>query len=117
MRQYYKIAAAGFCGLMLTACADTTLDYIQVEKPQSIAEYEYLNAYSPLKEYIDRAAHPGFLLGGAIAASDYINKGVVYRLANSNYDQITAGNAMKYASVVNDNPRSYPLAGRGGACL
>ena len=69
---------------MLTACADTTLDYIQVEKPQSIAEYEYLNAYSPLKEYIDRAAHPGFLLGGAIAASDYINKGVVYRLANSN---------------------------------
>ena len=103
MRQYYKIAAAGFCGLMLTACADTTLDYIQVEKPQSIAEYEYLNAYSPLKEYIDRAAHPGFLLGGAIAASDYINKGVVYRLANSNYDQITAGNAMKYASVVNDN--------------
>ncbi len=103
MRQLYKIAAFGLAGLFLTGCADTTIDYYPVDKPQSIAEYEYLDAYGPLKEYIDRAAHPGFLLGAGVSASDYINKGLIYRMTNANFDQITAGNEMKYASIVSDN--------------
>lgn len=36
-------------------------------------------------------------------ASDYNKKGTIYRLTNHNFDIITAGNAMKYASVVKDN--------------
>lgn len=87
---------------MMAGCADTTIDYYPVEKPQSIADYEYLNAYGPLKSYIDRSAHPGFLLGTGVSAYEYINKGLVYRITNANFDQMTAGNAMKYASVVND---------------
>ncbi len=103
MRQLYKLAALGLTGLFLTGCADTSIDYYPVEKPQHIADFEYLDAYMPLKEYIDRAAHPGFLLGSGVSASDYINKGLVYRMTNSNFDQITAGNEMKYASIVADN--------------
>ncbi len=38
-----------------------------------------------------------------MAASDYNKFGQVYRITNANFDQITAGNAMKYASVVKDN--------------
>lgn len=103
MRTQYKLAAMAMAGLLLTGCADNTIDLIQVEKPQSIADYEYLDAYSPLKDYIDRAAHPNFLLGTGVSAEDYIKQGVTYRLTNSNFDMITAGNAMKYASVVKDN--------------
>lgn len=74
-----------------------------VEKPESLAQYEYLNAYEPLKNYVDRSAHPGFLLGTGVSASDYLQRGAVYLLTNSNFDQVTTGNAMKYASVVKDD--------------
>lgn len=74
-----------------------------VEKPESLAQYEYLNAYEPLKNYVDRSAHPGFLLGTGVSASDYLQRGAVYLLTNSNFDQVTAGNAMKYASVVKED--------------
>lgn len=87
----------------MTGCADTTVDYFPVEKPQSISDYEYLNAYGPLKSYIDRQAHPGFLLGTGVGAGDYINKGLIYRVTNNNFDQMTAGNEMKYASIVQDD--------------
>ncbi|MDE6793807.1 MAG: endo-1,4-beta-xylanase [Muribaculaceae bacterium] len=103
MKNYIKIAALGTLGLILTGCADTTVDYFPVEKPQSIIDYEYLNDYAPLKSYIDRAAHPGFLLGTGVGAGDYNAKGLIYRVTNSNFDQMTAGNEMKYASVVQDD--------------
>lgn len=90
--------------MTLSGCADyfDTTDFT-VEKPAASAEYEYLNSYKPLKEYIDRSVHPGFLLGSGVTASEYIKGTGVYILTNSNFDQITAGNAMKYASVVADD--------------
>ncbi len=89
---------------MLTGCADyfDTNNYA-VEKPEDMVQYEYLNAYKPLKEYIDRASHPGFLLGTGVSAPEYLKGENVYLLTNSNFDQVTAGNAMKYASVVADD--------------
>ncbi|MBR6539652.1 MAG: endo-1,4-beta-xylanase [Bacteroides sp.] len=91
------LAAFGFA-----SCADdySLLDY-DVEKPASIEAYEYLNDYKPLKEY-DNSANPDFKLGAGITVSDYNAGGMVYRLATSNFDEVTAGNAMKYASVVDD---------------
>lgn len=103
MNNYIKSVAFGVLGLVMVGCADTTVDYFPVEMPQSIKDYEYLNAYGPLKSYIDRQAHPGFLLGTGVGAGDYINKGLIYRVTNSNFDQMTAGNEMKYASIVQDD--------------
>lgn len=102
MRKKHLIYLLTFGGILLTGCVDTTIEGIQVEKPQSIAQYEYLNQYGPLKEYIDRGAHPGFLLASGVSATDYNDKGIVYRLTNSNFDEMTAGNEMKYASIVDD---------------
>ncbi len=103
MKKYIKLVAFGALGLVMTGCADTTVEYFPVEKPQSVLDYEYLNEYGPLKSYIDRNAHPGFLLGTGVGAGDYINKGLIYRVTNSNFDQMTAGNEMKYASIVQDD--------------
>ncbi|MDE6786748.1 MAG: endo-1,4-beta-xylanase [Muribaculaceae bacterium] len=103
MNNYIKLGALGVLGLVMTGCADTTVDYFPVEKPQSVIDYEYLNEYGPLKSYIDRQAHPGFLLGTGVGAGDYINKGLIYRVTNNNFDQMTAGNEMKYASIVQDD--------------
>lgn len=105
MTKYSKYLCAMFGAALLVGCADTDIDTYSVEKPQTLAEYEYLNAYGPLKSYLEnvKAANPDFMLGTGVLASDYNKKGLVYRLTNSNFDQITAGNAMKYASIVKDD--------------
>ncbi len=92
--------------LGLVGCADTDLKEYVVEKPQSLAQYEYLAEYDNLlnilKGSTSRSVNPDFKLGVALAANDYINQGVVYRIANTNFNEITLGNAMKYASCVSD---------------
>ncbi|MCM1451019.1 MAG: endo-1,4-beta-xylanase [Clostridium sp.] len=98
-----QYAAMAMAAMTLAACADTDIREYAVEKPQSIADYEYLSAYGNLKDYVDRTAHPIFNLGGAIEAGDYNKLGQVYRVTNANFDQVTFGNAMKYASCVGDN--------------
>lgn len=100
--KYYRILflAAALTGL--SSCAIDPVKEFEVEKPKDIAQYEYLNGYDVLKSYVNRTASPDFKLGAALTASDFTAKGQVYALALSNFDEMTAGNAMKYASVVGD---------------
>ena len=88
---------------MANSCVDDTRQLFEVEKPASITQLEYLNEYDALKTYIDRSTNPGFKLGAGVTASEYSKQGMIYRLINANFDEITAGNAMKYASVVKDD--------------
>ena len=71
------------------SCVDDTKLLFDVEKPESIAGMEYLNEYDALKSYIDRSANPGFKLGAGVTASEYSKQGMMYRLINSNFDEIT----------------------------
>lgn len=89
--------------VVATSCVDDSKLLFSVEKPTSIADMEYLNAYDALKTYVNSSANPDFKLGIALAANDYIAGGLVTRLANSNFHDMTAGNAMKYASCVADD--------------
>ncbi|WP_289091164.1 endo-1,4-beta-xylanase [uncultured Bacteroides sp.] len=89
--------------LLLAACADEQIAEFQVEKPANIEQYEYLNAYDALKTYVDRTANPNFKLGIALGANDFVAGGQVHSLAISNFDEMTAGNEMKYASCVSDD--------------
>lgn len=83
----------------MASCADEFDQTYKVGRPDMTAEYAYLEAYEPLKEYVDNS---DFHLGLAVAAPDYNKQELVYSLANSNFTEIVAGNAMKMASVVND---------------
>ncbi|MDE6549504.1 MAG: endo-1,4-beta-xylanase [Muribaculaceae bacterium] len=104
--KYIAVVASGM--MLATSCTDVFNDTFSdnVEKPNSIAELEYLNAYPTLKEALkgssSRAVNPNFTLGCGVAVSDYTQQGGIYALTNTNFDMLTAGNAMKYASVVND---------------
>lgn len=86
-----------------TSCVDDSKLLFAVEKPASIAGREYLNEYDVLKSYVSSSANPDFKLGIALTANDYIGGGMVTRLVNSNFHEMTAGNAMKYASCVSNN--------------
>lgn len=96
------IISALVCPFILGSCADWDDWKYDVEKPQTIAQYEYLNDYAPLKEYLDRGAHPGFKVSAALGVDEFNQQGPLFRLAAHNFDEIVAGNAMKMASCVND---------------
>lgn len=85
------------------SCADDKFVDFKTEKPESIAQYEYLNAYDALKTYIDRSTHPNFKLGVGVAANDFLKGEMVRSVAVANFDEVVAGNAMKYASIVADD--------------
>ncbi|MBM6881989.1 endo-1,4-beta-xylanase [Bacteroides caecigallinarum] len=89
--------------LLMAACADEQIAEFKIEKPAIIEQYEYLNAYDALKTYVDRTANPNFKLGIALGANDFVAGGQVHSLAISNFDEMTAGNEMKYASCVSDD--------------
>jgi GH35 family endo-1,4-beta-xylanase len=75
------------------------LDYA-VDKPEKVLTQEDINAYNPLKSYLDKQGNPGFKLGVALNMNDYFNKGVLYRLANRNFEEMVMGYEMKHGSIV-----------------
>lgn len=94
----------GLALLFISAsCADDKFVDFKTEKPESIAQYEYLNAYDALKTYIDRSTHPNFKLGVGVAANDFLKGEMVRSVAVANFDEVVAGNVMKYASIVADD--------------
>lgn len=87
-----------------TSCVDDDKLQYAYEKPASIAGYEYLAKYDALKSYESNNSKvaPDFKLGVALAATDYNANGLVTRLANSNFEEVVAGNEMKMASCVGE---------------
>lgn len=109
MKHYNKLLLGAVALGMLTACADESL--LQpgaIQMPEEMAQLAYLNDYGVLKSYVDRGNNPDFKLGIALAVDDYLKQSMVYGLAVSNFDEMTAGNAMKYASIVaNDGTMDF----------
>ena len=67
---------------------------------QNPPSYDNLSAYGPLKSYVNRTVTPGFKLGAAVNAETFIRQSDEYRIVSENFDEVTAGNAMKQASVM-----------------
>lgn len=56
-----------------------------------------------LKDYIDRTAHPIFKFSGAIEAWDFNSKAWLRDTLANHFDEIVAGNSMKYSGCVDGN--------------
>lgn len=93
------IAAAA---LTLAACAEDKFEEFRTAAPERGAQYDYLNEYADLKTYVNRGAYPNFKLGGALAATDFNKQELDYALEVANFDEVVAGNEMKYSSCIND---------------
>ena len=61
---------------------------------------DYLDSYDVLKSYVNRTKSPGFKLGAAVNAETFIRQSNEYDIISANFDEVTAGNAMKQASVL-----------------
>lgn len=100
MKHMNKIIVGLLVSVAMVSCTDDSKLDFDVTKPASIENMEYLNVYDALKTYVDRSANPHFKLGTGVSLSTYNEKGLFYRLVNSNYDEIVAGYAMKHGAVV-----------------
>lgn len=94
--------------LALSSCADDKFSEYRTDMTKNLKEYQYLNNYEPLKKYVEdmKAAgkcNPDFKLGIALEAAQFNKQELVYCLAGSNFNEMTAGNAMKMASCVKDD--------------
>jgi GH35 family endo-1,4-beta-xylanase len=99
MKRLFNITI-GLAGLTLLASCSKykALDY-NVE-PTSFAAQEQIDSYQPLKTYVNRVTNAKFKLGAGTSMQAYMSKGVMYRLINSNFDEITLGYEMKHGAVV-----------------
>lgn len=100
MNQLHKLTIGLAALLAMASCKKYEPLQYTVEKPESVAIQEDLDAYPALKSYINRAAHPNFKWGVALSLDEYVNRGVKYRLANKNFDEIVLGYQMKHGAVV-----------------
>lgn len=89
--------------LLATGCADTDRPEFTMDEPQSLYFGDSLNAYNVLKSYIDSTKYPNFILGCGVNAESFNSQGIAYALAKSNFKEVVAGNAFKYASIVGDD--------------
>lgn len=100
MNRFHTIAVSLLAWAVVTSCNKYQGLGFDADKPESVAAQEDINAYPALKSYINRVAHPGFKFGVALGLDEYLNKGVMYRLANRNFDEIVLGYEMKHGAVV-----------------
>ena len=94
--------------LALSSCADDKFSEYRTDMTKNLKDYQYLNNYEPLKKYVEDMkasgkCNPDFKLGIALEAAEFNKQGLVYCLAGSNFNEMTAGNAMKYASCVKND--------------
>lgn len=83
-----------------TSCADDSVPSFFANEPVALFTQDSINAYAPLKAYVDHDKYPNFILGGGTNAQDFNQLAQGFALCKANFDEIVAGNAFKYASVV-----------------
>lgn len=94
---------------LLTSCADNDMPFFGgVTQPAASAQYAYLNEYDVLKNYIPSTANPDFKLGLGVDAASFAAGNAQYQIAATNFNEVTPGNEMKYASIVaNDGSMNF----------
>jgi len=104
MKNRFKIALSCLVAAFAVAsCVDNkSLYYEGFIKPYSVVDIEFLNNYDALKTYVDRSANPNFKLGASTSISDLTDKGVLFRLISTDFDQVTVS-GMTQGAIVADN--------------
>ena len=89
--------------LILTSSVTFAQKVYEMGNPNDEANYGYLKAYAPLKDYVDHEKYPNFKLGIGTTVSSYLNNSTFKGMINDNFTETVAGNAMKMSSCVSSN--------------
>lgn len=106
MKPFYKIALSVIASVVFASCHKYEALDFHVDKPGTVAAQEEIDAYQGLKTYVDKSTNPNFKLGAGTSLQEYVSRGVMYRLLNGNFDEITLGYEMKHGAVVQADGRT-----------
>lgn len=88
------------------SCAENNWADFEVEKPEDIIKYEYLNEYSTLRSYVDDASLVS--VGAAVNTSDIIKGEILYGLVGSNFNELYPLSGMWHGDCVqNDGSMNF----------
>ena len=87
----HKIIGIAMICITVMACTDKYDCNLQVEKPEEVANSEYLASFDLLKSYITRDAGSPFKFTANLSATDFLKKDIAYSTILSNFDGIDIG--------------------------
>ena len=106
----HKIIGIAMICITVMACTDEYNCNLQVEKPEEVANSEYLASFDLLKSYITRDAGSPFKLTANMSSTDFLKKDIAYSTILSNFDGIDVGGSFTpISSLKEDN--SYDFGG------
>ena len=79
----HKIIGIAMICITVMACTDEYNCNLQVEKPEEVANSEYLASFDLLKSYITRDAGSPFKLTANMSSTDFLKKDIAYSTISS----------------------------------
>lgn len=98
----HKLIALAMAGCTCWSCTDEYDCTLLVEKPEDVANSEYLATFDMLKSYIDRGESP-FQLSATLSASEFAEKKIAYSTALSNFDAVDVNGSYTPLNSLNEN--------------
>ena len=90
----HKIIGIAMMCATVMACTDKYDCNLQVEKPEEVANSEYLASFDLLKSYITRDASSPFKFTANLSSTDFLKKDIAYSTILSNFDGIVIGGSI-----------------------
>ena len=90
----HKIIGIAMMCATVMACTDKYDCNLQVEKPEEVANSEYLASFDLLKSYITRDASSPFKFTANLSSTDFLKKDIAYSTILSNFDGIDIGGSI-----------------------
>jgi len=103
MKRIFNGISIALCAVIMGSCAKGELLDYNVTQTDSLAQLNYLSNYDVLKSYIDQSANPYMTIGMVADESSFIDKGITYRIAQSNFEEITPAGAIAHGNVIGDD--------------
>lgn len=103
--KYFNHKLIGFVmmGVAVMACTDEYDCNLQVEKPEEVANSEYLASFDLLKSYINREAGSPFKFTANMASADFSKKDIGYSTILSNFDGLDIGGSFMPVSTLKED--------------
>lgn len=89
----HKLISLAMISVAVMACTDEYDCNLRVEKPEEVANSEYLASFDLLKSYINRDAGSPFQFTANMSSTDFLKKDIGYSTILSNFDGIDIGSS------------------------
>ena len=106
----HKLIGLAMMGIAVMACTDEYDCNLQIEKPEEVANSEYLASFDLLKSYINRDASSPFKFTANMSSTDFIKKEIGYSTILNNFDGIDIGGSFTPVSSLKEDG-SYDFGG------